>query len=67
MLTLEQIKDLLQDRRPAVVAKATGVHVNTVLSIRDSDDPNPTYKVYAALSNYFDGDKAKLSCRAKEL
>lgn len=52
MLTLEQIKEALRDRRPGMVAKATGLHFNTVRDVRDNPNANPTYKVLKALSDY---------------
>lgn len=55
MLTLEQIRHKLKDRRPNMVAEATGLHLNTILAIRDSDNANPTYKVLVALSDYLEG------------
>lgn len=38
-----------------MVAEATGVHYNTVRSVRDNVDVNPTYKVLKALSDYLEG------------
>lgn len=55
MMTLEQIKQALADRRPSMIADATGVHVNTVRQIRDGDSANPTYNVLKALSDYLQG------------
>lgn len=55
MLTLDEIRRLLQDRRPGMVAEACGVHINTVLAIRDNPQANPTYKVLKALSDYLVG------------
>lgn len=52
MMTLEQIKQALRDRRPGIVAEETGLHVNTVRDVRDNPDANPTYKVLKALSDY---------------
>lgn len=52
MLTLEQIRAALRDRRLAKVAEATGLHYNTIREIRDNPDANPTYKVIKALSDY---------------
>jgi hypothetical protein len=52
MLTLEQIKEALRDRRPSMVAEATGLHFNTVRDVRDNPNANPTYKVLKALSDY---------------
>lgn len=52
MLTLDQIRAALRDRRLAKVADATGLHYNTIREIRDNPDANPTYKVIRALSDY---------------
>lgn len=58
MMTLDQIRDALKDRRPAMVAQSTGLHVNTVMRIRDGMNMNPTYEVVAALSKYLQGKVA---------
>lgn len=55
MMTLDQIRDALKDRRPAMVAQSTGLHVNTVMRIRDGQNTNPSYDVVVALSNYLQG------------
>lgn len=55
MLTLEQIRDLLKDRRVSMIAKETGIHFNTIRDIRDNDKANPTYRVITKLSEYFNG------------
>lgn len=52
MLTLDQIRAALRDRRLSKVAEATGLHYNTIREIRDNPDANPTYKVIRALSDY---------------
>jgi hypothetical protein len=54
MMTLEQIRRQLQDRRPGLVAKETGLHFNTVRAIRDDPNANPTYKAIKALSDYLE-------------
>ena len=56
MLTLEQIRQRLQDRRTDAVAQATGLHYNTVRDVRSNPDANPTYKVLKALSDYLEGN-----------
>lgn len=53
MLELSKIIELLQDRRPGVVARETGVHVNTIIKIKKGGTPNPTYDTWKALSDYF--------------
>lgn len=54
MMTLEQIRAQLQDRRPTMVAQETGLHFNTIRSIRDNPAANPTYKAIKALSEYLE-------------
>lgn len=55
MMTLEMIREKLQDRRVPLVADATGLHYNTIRQIRDTPEANPTYKVVKALSDYLEG------------
>jgi hypothetical protein len=52
MLTLDDIRERLKDRRLPVVSEATGVHWNTIRAIRDNPDANPTYQVMVKLSDY---------------
>lgn len=55
MMTIEAIQRALQDRRIDKVARATGLHYNTIRDIRDSGKANPTLRVMTALSNYLEG------------
>jgi hypothetical protein len=55
MLTLEQIRDQLQDRRLTVIAQRTKLHPNTLRDIRNNADCNPSHRVLAALSDYLTG------------
>ena len=55
MLTLDQIRDKLQDRRLGLIVKATGLHYNTLRDVRDNLEANPTYKVIKLLNDYFSG------------
>lgn len=55
MLTLEQIRNKLQDRRLGLIVKATGLHYNTLREVRDNLEANPTYKVVKLLNDYFSG------------
>ena len=55
MLTLEQIRNKLQDRRLGLIVKATGLHYNTLREVRDNSEANPTYKVVELLNDYFSG------------
>lgn len=59
MLTLEQIREALQDRKLKVVAEATGLHLNTVQKVRNNSDANPTYRVLLALSTYLESGASK--------
>ena len=59
MMTLDQIKAALLDRRIAMVAQATGLHANTVIEVRDSPKANPTYRVLKALSDYLSNQQQK--------
>ena len=52
MMTLNQIRAALADRRADKVASATGLHYNTVRDIRDNENANPTWRVLKALNDY---------------
>ena len=54
MMTLEAIREALQDRRLLMLADATGVHYNTIKNVRDNQYGNPSYKVMKALSDYLE-------------
>lgn len=53
MMTLVQIRWCLEDRKLDVVSRKTGVHRNTLASIRDGRNENPTLRTLEALSDYF--------------
>ena len=55
MLTLEEIKIRLQDRRPGMIADAVGVRVSTIIDIRDGNTENQSYSTIKVLSDYFEG------------
>lgn len=55
MLTLDQIREKLDDRIIATVAERTGIHRNTVANIKSGKIENPTYYVLAKLSDYLEG------------
>jgi DNA-binding XRE family transcriptional regulator len=59
MMSLEQIRVQLMDRRLSVVAAAIGVHRNTLISIRDGRNTNPSLRTMEALSAYFNLGDAK--------
>jgi len=51
MLTIEEIRVALVDRRPSVVAEMTGLHANTIANIRDGRKA-PSYETLRKLSDY---------------
>ena len=59
MLTLKEIRERLQDRRPEMVAQGTGLHYNTIRGIRDNPDVNPKYRTVEILSEYLGGGLVK--------
>jgi len=54
-MTLEDIRAALQDRKISVVARATAIHPNTIRSILNDQEANPTHRVIKALSDYLSG------------
>ena len=55
MLTLDEIKRLLADRRLNVVSAATAINRNTLAQIRDGKNENPTLRTMKRLSDYLSG------------
>ena len=56
LLTIQQIRHLLKDRRLELVANETGLHYNTILYIRDTDQRNVGHRTLEKLSAYFERD-----------
>lgn len=54
MLSIEQIKAALADRRLYKVAEATGLSYPTLRGILTNPDANPTHSVMAAISDYLE-------------
>lgn len=54
MLTLEQIKARLIDRKIAKVSVDTGLPERTITRIRDGVTVNPDYSTLLTISNYFE-------------
>lgn len=54
MMTVEQIKSALQDRRLQIVADATGMHYNTLKYIRDGVSTDLKHETVAKLSIYLE-------------
>jgi DNA-binding phage protein len=52
MMTLEQIRDGLRDRKLKMVAKETGLHYHTLLRIAQDEDTNPTIDTVQRISDY---------------
>lgn len=52
MLTVEQVRAMLQDRRIDIVAAATGLHRNTIANIRAGRGSLPSYTTLEKLSDY---------------
>jgi transcriptional regulator with XRE-family HTH domain len=55
MLEIEWIRKALFDRRPSVVAERTGLHVNTIMRIRDGVEKNPKIQTLNILAAYLNG------------
>jgi transcriptional regulator with XRE-family HTH domain len=54
-MSLEEIRQALQDRRLSMVADATGLHYNTVRAISAGENNNPTHETMRLLSEYLQG------------
>ena len=52
MMTLEQVQQLLADRKPAVVANATGLSYDTVWRVQRGNVKAVSYDVVKRLSDY---------------
>ena len=56
MLTPDQVKEKLKDRVPGIVAKATGLHLNTIYKLKNGESIDPSYETMAKISEYFEGN-----------
>lgn len=56
MPEIEWIRRALHDRRPGVVAKATGLHVNTIIALRRNLDRNPRIDTLNRVAAYLIGE-----------
>lgn len=56
MMTLEEIRKSLQDRRLSIVSKATGLHYNTLRNIRDGKSSHVRHSTVEILSKYLKGE-----------
>ena len=57
MMTLEEIRNKLEDRNLALVAKYTGVSYRTVYDIKTGKNNNPSYQSVRLLANYLELNK----------
>lgn len=55
MMSLEEIREAMQDRRLRVIATKTGISYPTLLTIRDDARANPRHDILKKLSDYFTG------------
>lgn len=55
MLTLEQIREALKDRRIGKVAVATELRPATIIDIQKGRTQNPSYETIKRLSDYLEG------------
>ena len=56
MVEVEWIRQGLADRRPGIVADCTGLHVNTVIRIRNGKEKNPKLETLNRLATYLTGE-----------
>jgi hypothetical protein len=54
-VTLQEVRQALQDRRLAVVADACNLHYNTLKAIRDGEMTNPTLTTMMRIEAYLKG------------
>ena len=52
MLSLDEIRDRLADRRLVLVAKLTGLSYGTLRNLRNPEYSNPTLRTIKLLSDY---------------
>jgi transcriptional regulator with XRE-family HTH domain len=52
MMTIDEIRTALQDRRLTVIAAQTGLHYNTISAIKRGEQINPQYDTMIKLSTY---------------
>lgn len=52
MLTIEQMRELLQDRNASAIASVTGLSAATIRDIKEGRNTNPTMTTAQKLSDY---------------
>jgi len=58
IMTLENVREALKDRRINVVAKATGLSRDAIADIRNGTSTNPRYQTVQLLADYLMGGVA---------
>ena len=56
MMTLEQVKEKLQDRNIAEVSRRCNLQYQTVFNIATGRNKNPSYNTVVKLVEYFEGN-----------
>ena len=56
MMTLEQVKEKLQDRNIAEVSRRCNLQYKTVFDIATGRNKNPSYNTVLKLINYLEGN-----------
>ena len=59
MLTLNEIREAMADRKISAVARSTGLHYNVVYRAITDKSCNPSYETVKALSDYLEGSAAQ--------
>lgn len=54
MLTIEEVRKRISDRKPAVIATATGLSYDTVWRVQRGDFKQVSYETVKALSDYLE-------------
>lgn len=52
ILTIDDVRTALADRKLTKVAEETGLKYHTVMEVANGKRENPTYETYIALVNY---------------
>lgn len=59
MLTIEQIKEKLQDRKISVISEALNISRHTIANIKNGSEVVPSYQTVKALSDYLEGKESE--------
>lgn len=57
MMTLDEIRHAMRDRRLDILSDATGISRQTLHEIRSNPDANPRYETLKALSDYLEQNR----------